>query len=153
MAKETPQIADAADAKPLERIRGEIVFDHVGYERGGQVILQDVSFRIAPGETLGIMGMTGTGKTTIVNLLQRFYDVTSGRILLDGQDIRTIPLIQLRAAMSVVMQEVFLFSDSVSENVKTGRREDTDQETVRWASGCRPGLRILSRISQNGMRQ
>ena len=110
MAKETPQIADAADARPLERIRGEIVFDHVGYERGGQVILQDVSFRIAPGETLGIMGMTGTGKTTIVNLLQRFYDVTSGRILLDGQDIRAIPLIQLRAAMSVVMQEVFLFS-------------------------------------------
>ena len=73
--------------------------------RGKTCLLYTSSFRIAPGETLGIMGMTGTGKTTIVNLLQRFYDVTSGRILLDGQDIRTIPLIQLRAAMSVVMQE------------------------------------------------
>ena len=148
VAKETPQIADAADARPLERIRGEIVFDHVGYERGGQVILQDVSFRIAPGETLGIMGMTGTGKTTIVNLLQRFYDVTSGRILLDGQDIRTIPLIQLRAAMSVVMQEVFLFSDSVSENVKTGRREDTDQEMVRWASDAAGASHFIENLSE-----
>ena len=137
-----------ADARPLERIRGEIVFDHVGYERGGQVILQDVSFRIAPGETLGIMGMTGTGKTTIVNLLQRFYDVTSGRILLDGQDIRTIPLIQLRAAMSVVMQEVFLFSDSVSENVKTGRREDTDQEMVRWASDAAGASHFIENLSE-----
>ena len=105
------------------------------------------------GETLGIMGMTGTGKTTIVNLLQRFYDVTSGRILLDGQDIRTIPLIQLRAAMSVVMQEVFLFSDSVSENVKTGRREDTASGDGQVGIGCGRGFSILSRISQNGMRQ
>lgn len=94
------------------------------------------------------MGMTGTGKTTIVNLLQRFYDVTSGRILLDGQDIRTIPLIQLRAAMSVVMQEVFLFSDSVSENVKTGRREDTDQEMVRWASDAAGASHFIENLSE-----
>lgn len=131
---ETPQIADDPQAEALGRIRGEIEFDHVGLVRDGHEILRDVSFRIEPGHTLGIMGMTGTGKTTIVNLLQRFYDVTSGRILLDGVDIREIPLAQLRAAMSVVMQEVFLFSDSVAENVRTGKRELTDRRTVEWAA-------------------
>lgn len=148
VAKETPQIADAADAKPLDQVRGEIVFDHVCYERGGQVILQDVSFRIEPGQTLGIMGMTGTGKTTIVNLLQRFYDVSSGRILLDGRDIRTIPLSQLRAAMAVVLQEVFLFSDSVSENVKTGKRADTGEKLVEWASNAAGAAHFIENLSE-----
>ena len=96
--------------------------------------MHDVSFEVKPGHTLGIMGMTGTGKTTIVSLLQRFYDVTDGRILLDGTDIRKIPLAQLRASLAVVMQEVFLFSDSVSENVRTGQREAITQETVEWAA-------------------
>lgn len=90
-------------------ICGEICFDHVCFSLDGHEILRDISFTLQPGRTLGIMGMTGSGKTTIVNLLQRFYDVTEGRILLDGQDIRTIPLARLRASMAVVMQDVFLF--------------------------------------------
>ncbi|MFR7718745.1 MAG: ABC transporter ATP-binding protein [Lachnospiraceae bacterium] len=134
VAKSEPQIKDAEDAKALPQIEGRITFDHVSLTRGGQEILHDVSFEVKPGHTLGIMGMTGTGKTTIVSLLQRFYDVTDGRILLDGTDIRKIPLAQLRASLAVVMQEVFLFSDSVSENVRTGQREAITQETVEWAA-------------------
>ena len=131
VAKSEPQIKDAEDAKALPQIEGRITFDHVSLTRSGQEILHDVSFEVKPGHTLGIMGMTGTGKTTIVSLLQRFYDVTDGRILLDGTDIRKIPLAQLRASLAVVMQEVFLFSDSVSENVRTGQREAI---TVEWAA-------------------
>ena len=134
VAKSEPQIKDAEDAKALPQIEGRITFDHVSLTRGGQEILHDVSFEVEPGHTLGIMGMTGTGKTTIVSLMQRFYDVTDGRILLDGTDIRKIPLAQLRASLAVVMQEVFLFSDSVSENVRTGQREAMTQETVEWAA-------------------
>lgn len=147
VAEQTPQIEDSVDAQPLPKVKGEIVFDHVSLTRDGHEILRDVSFRIEPGHTLGIMGMTGAGKTTIVNLLQRFYDVTSGRILLDGVDIRRIPLSQLRASMSVVMQEVFLFSDTVSENVKTGKREMLGQNTVEWAAaraGASPFIRKLA---------
>lgn len=134
VAKSEPQIKDAEDAQALPQVKGRITFDHVSLTRGGQEILHDVSFEVKPGHTLGIMGMTGTGKTTIVSLLQRFYDVTDGRILLDGTDIRKIPLAQLRASLAVVMQEVFLFSDSVSENVRTGQREAITQETVEWAA-------------------
>ena len=134
VAKSEPQIKDAEDAQALPQVKGRITFDHVSLTRGGQEILHDVSFEVEPGHTLGIMGMTGTGKTTIVSLLQRFYDVTDGRILLDGTDIRKIPLAQLRASLAVVMQEVFLFSDSVSENVRTGQREAMTQETVEWAA-------------------
>ncbi len=147
VAKQEPQIADDKDAQPLPQVKGEITFDHVSLTRGGHEILRDVSFQIRPGHTLGIMGMTGAGKTTIVNLLQRFYDVTSGRILLDGVDIRTIPLAQLRASMAVVMQEVFLFSDTVSENVKTGKRGTLSQDTVKWAAvraGASPFIEDLS---------
>ena len=134
VAKEEPQIQDAKDASALPRVEGRLTFEHVSLVRAGQEILHDVSFEVRPGQTLGIMGMTGTGKTTIVSLLQRFYDVTSGRILLDGTDIRKIPLAQLRGSMAVVMQEVFLFSDSVSENVRTGRHDAISQETVEWAA-------------------
>ena len=134
VAKSEPQIKDAEDAQALPQVNGRITFEHVSLTRGGQEILHDVSFEVEPGHTLGIMGMTGTGKTTIVSLLQRFYDVTDGRILLDGTDIRKIPLAQLRASMAVVMQEVFLFSDSVSENVRTGQRDAMTQETVEWAA-------------------
>ena len=134
VAKSEPQIKDAEDAQALPQVKGRITFDHVSLTRGGKEILHDVSFEVEPGHTLGIMGMTGTGKTTIDSLMQRFYDVTDGRILLDGTDIRKIPLAQLRASLAVVMQEVFLFSDSVSENVRTGQREAMTQETVEWAA-------------------
>ncbi|MDO4323946.1 MAG: ABC transporter ATP-binding protein [Lachnospiraceae bacterium] len=134
VAGQQAQITEPEDAKPLENVKGDICFENVSFSLEGHEILRDVCFHLKPGQTLGIMGMTGTGKTTVVNLLQRFYDVTEGRILLDGRDIRELPLAQLRASMAVVMQEVFLFSDSVTENVRTGRREALGQDTVEWAA-------------------
>lgn len=127
--------------------RGDIVFDHVGFSLDGHEILNDINLHVKPGQTLGIMGMTGTGKTTLVNLLQRFYDVTKGRILLDGTDIRELPVGQLRACVSVVMQDVFLFSDTVTENVKIGHREEILPDTVEWAARNAGADRFINRLS------
>lgn len=147
VAGQKTKIEEDTQAEPLETVRGEIVFDHVSFTLDGHEILHDINLHLEPGKTLGIMGMTGAGKTTIINLLQRFYDVTEGRILLDGRDIRTLPLAQLRAAVAVVMQDVFLFSDSVTENIKTGRREDICQDTVEWAAGKAGADRFVKRLS------
>lgn len=148
VSRQEPQITEPADASPLEKVQGEIEFRHVGFSLDGHEILKDINITVAPGRTLGIMGMTGAGKTTLINLLQRFYDVTEGQILLDGRDIRTLPLAQLRASVSGVMQDVFLFSDSVSENVRTGRREEIAQETVEWASEKAGADRFIRRLSR-----
>lgn len=149
VAKERPEIASSETAVPQEKkIRGQIVFDHVCLEKEGHEILKDVSFTLEPGQTLGIMGMTGSGKTTIVNLLQRFYDVSGGCILLDGTDIRQIPLDVLRGSISVVAQEVFLFSDTVSQNVKTGRKAEMEDETVAWAVDKAGAEKFVTNLSQ-----
>lgn len=145
-AGETPQIMEQEGAVTPERITGSLRFEHVGFSLNGQEILKDINLELEPGQTLGIMGMTGSGKTTIVNLIQRFYDVTEGRILLDGKDIRSYPLDTLRASVSVVMQDVFLFSDSVSENVKTGKREELTQGTVEWALERAGAAHFVSRL-------
>lgn len=133
---------------PEDEIRGELEFLHVSLERDGHTILKDISFSLEPGQTLGIMGVTGSGKTTIVNLLQRFYDVSEGEILLDGMDIRKFPLSKLRRAVSVVAQDVFLFSDTVDRNVKTGQKEDMDSETVEWAVKKAGAHGFVSRLSK-----
>lgn len=145
-ASQSPQVADGPDASPLAEVHGEICFEHVSFTLDGHEVLRDVNLTLSPGKTLGVMGMTGSGKTTMVNLLQRFYDVTEGRILLDGKDIRTIPLSQLRSSVSVVMQDVFLFSDSVTENIKTGQRDHIRQDTVEWAAEKAGAARFVSRL-------
>jgi len=145
-ASHSPKVADAPDAAPLSEVKGEIRFEHVSFSLDGHEILRDINLILHPGQTLGVMGMTGSGKTTLINLLQRFYDVSEGRILLDGKDIRTIPLSQLRAAVSVVMQDVFLFSDSVTENVKTGQRDNICQDTVEWAATKAGAAHFISHL-------
>ena len=112
-----PTIVDLPDALPLDELKGEIAFDHVSFERDGRVILDDVSLHVAPGEKLGIIGPVGSGKTTIVSLLTRAYDTTSGSILVDGVEVRRYRLADLRRAIGVVTQDVFLFSDSLEENI------------------------------------
>lgn len=113
-----PTIQEVPDALSLaEGMRGEVAFDHVTFERAGHRILDDVSFQITPGERVGIIGPVGAGKTTIVSLLTRAYDPTTGTILVDGVDVRRYKLADLRRAIGVVTQDVFLFSDSLEENI------------------------------------
>ena len=114
-------------------ISGNIRFDHVTYEAGGRKILDNVSFEIGAGQTLGIMGATGSGKTTIINLLKRMYDVTDGSIQIDGIDIRQLPLPVLRRSVACVMQDVFLFSDTIEGNIRLGERDTMTTAEVRTA--------------------
>lgn len=112
-----PTIVERPEARTLDSMLGEVEFDHVVFEREGRRILNDVSFHAAPGEKIGIIGPVGSGKTTIVSLLTRAYDTTSGRVLVDGIDVRDYQLKELRRAIGVVTQDVFLFSDSLEENI------------------------------------
>ncbi len=114
-------------------IVGNISFEHVTYKAGERKILDDVSFEIKAGQTLGIMGATGSGKSTIINLLKRMYDVTAGCIKIDGIDIKEIPLNALRSSVATVMQDVFLFSDTIEDNVRLGAKESITTEEVRIA--------------------
>lgn len=128
---DTPEeIADAPNAVHLDIVRGEIKFENVwfAYEdtpQGPNYILKDLSFSIKAGERVAIVGITGTGKSTIINLLCRFYDIQKGRILIDGVDIRLIPQKELRKIMGVVLQDVFLFSGQIIDNINLGEKDIT----------------------------
>ncbi len=114
-------IPEPADPVRLARVRGEVVFDHVTFAyKEGEPVLKDLSFRVQPGETVAIVGYTGAGKTTITSLLTRLWDVQEGRVLLDGTDIRRIDTSDLRRHIQSVLQDVFLFSDTVEENIRLG---------------------------------
>ncbi len=128
------EIADAPDALPLEQAKGHIRFEdvHFAYEEE-KPVLRGISFEVEPGQTLAIVGPTGAGKTTIVNLLMRFYDVDEGRILLDGHDIRRLRLDDLRRQFGMVLQDTFLFSTTVMENIRYGRLEASDEEVIEAA--------------------
>ena len=114
-------------------VAGSVKFNNVTYKAGERNILEDVSFEIKAGQTLGIMGATGSGKTTIINLLKRMYDVSDGSIELDGVDIRQFPLATLRKSVACVMQDIFLFSDTIDGNIRLGEREAMTTPTVRLA--------------------
>ncbi len=114
-----------------EDIMGNICFEGVTYKAGDRNILDDVSFEIGAGKTLGIMGATGSGKTTIINLLKRMYDVTSGAIKIDGVNIKDLPLPTLRRSIACVMQDIFLFSDTIDGNIRLGEREKMSTDQVR----------------------
>ena len=112
---------------------GEISFDNVSFEMEGKKILKDISFTIKKGKTLGIMGATGAGKSTIVNLIERFYDTSKGAVRINGKDIKDMTMADIRAFSSVVTQDVFLFSDTITENVRLGSKATMDDLTVRRA--------------------
>ena len=132
-----PALKDAPDAKALEACRGEIDVDHVSFaydteeETGG--VLHDVSVHIAPGEVIAIVGPSGGGKSTLCQLIPRFYEVNDGAIRIDGEDVRGITQSSLHRAIGVVQQDVFLFADTVRENIRYGRPEVTDEEIVEAA--------------------
>lgn len=133
--EQKPAITEIEKPVILEKVQGRIEFSHVSFHKEDKhEILHDITFEAAPGSTIGIMGATGAGKTSVVQLLQRLYDATDGCIRLDGVDIRQLSLKQLRSSISLVMQDVFLFSDTINENVKLGKKEYIDEAIVRKAS-------------------
>ncbi len=132
---EASSINDPEDPVVLEKVEGTISFDHVGFHKEDMhEILSDITFEVPKGHTLGIMGATGAGKTSIVSLLTRLYDVTSGEIRLDGVPIKNLTLKQLRGSVSLVMQDVFLFSDTIAENIKMGRRHKISDAIIKLSS-------------------
>lgn len=130
----TPSISNSPDALPLNDIRGEIVFDSVSFAyEAGKPVLSNVSLTAKPGETIALVGPTGAGKTTIISLLSRFYDVNEGAIRVDGRDIRDVTIESLRQQLGIVLQDTVLFSDTVMENIRFGRLTATDEEVIEAA--------------------
>lgn len=128
---ESPSIKEKEDAIHLEELQGNVEFNNVSLSIGDKAILNNISFSLQKGKTIGIMGATGAGKTSIINLLQRFYDVNEGEIKVDGINIKDLALHDLRKGISLVMQDVFLFSDTVTENIKLGKKNSiTDEEVI-----------------------
>jgi ATP-binding cassette, subfamily B, multidrug efflux pump len=129
------------------RRRGHIVFDGVWFAYNAEdYVLRDVSFEVRPGERVGVVGATGAGKSTLINLLLRFYDVSRGRILVDGVDVRHIPLPELRGLFSLVLQDVHLFSGTIAENIRLGNAGITDQ-AVRAAASAVHASAFIDRLS------
>ena len=128
---EVPELADAADAVPLDQVQGDVSFRDVCFAYESDVpVLKHVDFHARPGQTIALVGPTGAGKTTIINLLTRFYDIDSGRIAIDGIDIRQVKKADLRRKLGIVLQDTYLFSETVMENICYGRLDATDEEVI-----------------------
>ncbi|TFG69786.1 MAG: ABC transporter ATP-binding protein, partial [Anaerolineales bacterium] len=127
---ETVEVQDQPDAKEMPTIEGEVDFEHVGYHYpdGDELVLNDINLHVQPGELVALVGHTGAGKTTMIKLLARFIDPTDGHILIDGKDVCQVTQHSLRRQMGVVLQEPFLFSSSVRDNIRFGRLDASDEE-------------------------
>lgn len=121
-------VTDSSNAKALSSLRGAISFESIWFSYGSSPVLCDINFQVRPGETVALVGPSGAGKTTLLSLLPRFYDPVSGRILIDGQDIRLVQLRSLREQIAIVSQDVELFSTSVIENIRYGKLDASDAE-------------------------
>ena len=125
-------VKDAKDAVEMPKIRGEVTFDHVNFSYdASKQILNDVSFTVKPGESVALVGPTGAGKSTIVNLISRFYNVNGGRVLIDGQDISQVTIHSLREQMGIMMQDSFIFSGDIEDNIRYGKLDATHEEIVK----------------------
>ena len=134
LMREEPALKDAPDAKVLNRVEGKIDVDHVSFSyQGDAAVLRDVDLHIRPGETLAVVGPSGGGKSTLCQLIPRFYDVTEGAVRLDGTDVRQVTQESLRRNVGVVQQDVFLFAASILENIRYGRPGATEEEVARAA--------------------
>lgn len=130
-----PDIQDSPNAQTMENVSGDILFENVSfhYEGHEDKVLQNINLHIQPGEKFAIVGPSGGGKTTLSQLIPRFYDVTEGCILIDGQDIRSVSQSSLRQQIGIVQQDVFLFADSIMENIRYGRPDATDEDVMQAA--------------------
>ena len=128
---EPVNVKDAEDATEMPPIRGEVEFKDVSFSyEPGHPILHNINFKAKPGETYALVGPTGAGKSTIVNLISRFYNVDSGKVLIDGTDISTVTIHSLRTQMGVMMQDSFIFSGTIMDNIRYGNREATDEQVI-----------------------
>ena len=129
------EVQDAADATTLPSIKGDVELKNISfhYPDDEQLVLEDINLKVNSGDMIALVGHTGAGKTTLVKLLSRFIDPTDGQILVDGQDIKTVSQQSLRSQMGVVLQDPFLFSDTVRENIRFGKLDATDEEVEKAA--------------------
>ena len=128
-----PEIADEQGAMELPDLKGKVVFDHVTFGYDEKVVLRDVSFQIQPGETIALVGSTGAGKSTIINLISRFYDTNQGQVLLDGYNVKDVTVESLRRQVGTTTQENFIFSGTIRDNIRYGKLDATDEEIVEAA--------------------
>ncbi len=134
---ETTEVHDSPDAKNLPVIKGQMAFEHVYFRYGsGDRVLSDISFQIAPGEVVALVGPSGAGKTSIANLICRFYDPSRGSITVDGYNLRSVKLASLRSQIAVVLQDSFLFNNTVAENLLYGKPDATEQELIAAAKAA-----------------
>ena len=126
-----PAIADDEGVTEMPPIQGEVTFEHVNFSYDDKVkVLDDVSFQIKPGETIALVGATGAGKSTIVNLISRFYDVQEGKVKVDGHDVKKVSIESLRRQMGIMTQDNFLFSGTIKDNIRYGKLDATDEEII-----------------------
>jgi ATP-binding cassette subfamily B protein len=127
-------VDDAVNAREMPEIKGEVKFEHVNFSyEEGKPVLKDVSFTVKPGQSVALVGPTGAGKSTIVSLVSRFYNVNSGKVLIDGEDISEVTLHSLRSQMGIMLQDSFIFSGTIGDNIRYGKLDATDEE-IREAS-------------------
>lgn len=149
LCKEQPTVTEPEQPRVLEHISGKISFEDVSFHKAdGHEILKHISFEAKPGQTVGIMGETGAGKSSLIYLLQRMYDVTGGCVKIDDVDVKEMSLQQLRSSISLVQQDVFLFSDTISENEKLGKHETVDYETIKKASRDAQACEFIERMEE-----
>lgn len=140
------EVEDQPDAIELLQVRGQVVFDNVSfrYFKSGDYVLKDVSLEALPGQTVALLGATGSGKTTIINLLPRFYDATEGQVLIDGHDVRDLTLNSLRSYIGIVLQETTLFTGTIRENIAFGRPEASMDDVITAAKAAAAHEFIMS---------
>jgi ATP-binding cassette subfamily B protein len=131
-----PDVQDEPDAQPMAILEGHVKFEQVSFSYGRQTVLHDIDFEALPGQIVALLGATGSGKSTIISLIPRFYDPTAGKILVDGKDIRQATLNSLRSQIGIVLQETTLFAASIRENIAFGQSNATEEDIIAAAKAA-----------------